>query len=192
MDAAAERELVRRCRDGGDAAFRQLIGEYQRLVFALIRRTGADSSSSETLAREVFQRVHRGLPYFRGQARLSTWIYRIVIAVCATRGANPAPPSTEDEEQRRIDEALASSADVDIPAQFAQGVMSRRRRDWMQAEQRIDWWFNAGLGAAGVVVLLAVLFAAQRTGLVGVFADVFTLVAAAIGTAAGRALLVGR
>jgi RNA polymerase sigma-70 factor (ECF subfamily) len=31
----------------------------------------------------VFLRVHRGLPYFRGEARLSTWIYRIVVNVCA-------------------------------------------------------------------------------------------------------------
>ena len=91
MDAAAERELIRRCRDGSDAAFRQLIDEYQTLAFALIRRTGADPASAESLAQEVFLRVHRGLPYFRGQARLATWIYRIVESVCAARGDSQTP-----------------------------------------------------------------------------------------------------
>jgi hypothetical protein len=193
MDAAAERELIRRCRDGSDAAFRQLIDEYQTLVFALIRRTGADPASAESLAQEVFLRVHRGLPYFQGQARLATWIYRIVESVCAARGDSPTPSlDAAGEEQRRIDEAIASAGDVTIPARFTQGVLNRRRRDWLQAEQRIDWWFNSVLAAAGVLVLLAVLFAAQRTGLVAVFADVAALVAAAIGTAAGRAFLFGR
>jgi RNA polymerase sigma-70 factor (ECF subfamily) len=51
-------------------------------VFALIARTMQDRSRSEDLAQEVFLRVHRGLPYFRGEARLSTWIYRIVANVC--------------------------------------------------------------------------------------------------------------
>ena len=37
-----------------------------------------DRSRAEDLSQEVFLRVHRGLPYFRGEARLSTWIYRIV------------------------------------------------------------------------------------------------------------------
>src|SRR5262245_25924301 len=82
-DAINERELVERCRLGDEGAFQQLVDRYKELVFALIARTVQDRSRAEDLAQEVFLRIHRGLPYFRGEARLSTWIYRIVVNVCA-------------------------------------------------------------------------------------------------------------
>ena len=75
---ATERALVERCRAGDDDAFRELVDLYKNLVFALIARTVQDRARAEDLAQDVFLRVHRGLPYFRGEARLSTWIYRIV------------------------------------------------------------------------------------------------------------------
>ena len=56
-----------------------------------------DRSRAEDLAQEVFLRVHRGLPYFRGEARLSTWIYRIVANVCVHDAARPAALSLDDE-----------------------------------------------------------------------------------------------
>ena len=82
MDLATERALVERCRAGDDDAFRELVDRYKDLVFALIARTLQDRARAEDLAQDVFLRVHRGLPYFRGEARLSTWIYRIVANVC--------------------------------------------------------------------------------------------------------------
>src|SRR5437016_6242180 len=83
MEAIHERELVERCRRGDEGAFQELVERYKTLVFALIARTVHDRSRAEDLAQDVFLRVHRGLPYFRGEARLSTWIYRIVANVCA-------------------------------------------------------------------------------------------------------------
>ena len=75
----AEHELVERCRQGDETAFRELVDEYKGLVFALIARSIPNRGRAEELAQDVFLKVHRGLPYFRGDARLSTWIYRIVI-----------------------------------------------------------------------------------------------------------------
>src|SRR5438132_6936102 len=82
MDAVHERELIERCRRGDEGAFQELVDRYKDLVFALIARTVQDRSRAEDLAQDVFLRIHRGLPYFRGEARLSTWIYRIVANVC--------------------------------------------------------------------------------------------------------------
>ena len=83
MDDTSERDLVARCRAGSQAAFRELVDRHKDLVFGLISRTVLDRSRTEDLAQEVFLKVYRGLPYFRGDARLSTWIYRIVRNVCA-------------------------------------------------------------------------------------------------------------
>ena len=97
MEAVSERELVERCRSGDETAFQDLVDRYKGLVFALIARTVQDRSRAEDLAQEVFLRVHRGLPYFRGEARLSTWIYRIVANVCVRDAARPAALSLDDE-----------------------------------------------------------------------------------------------
>src|ERR1700733_278347 len=89
MGPANERELVERCRGGDEGAFQELVETYKDLVFALIARTVQNRSRAEDLAQDVFLRIHRGLPYFRGEARLSTWIYRIVANVCLQDHAKP-------------------------------------------------------------------------------------------------------
>src|SRR5437773_8979960 len=96
MQAVNERELVERCRSGDEHAFQELVDSYKDLVFALIARTVQDRSRAEDLAQEVFLRIHRGLPYFRGEARLSTWIYRIVANVCVQDHARPAAAARFD------------------------------------------------------------------------------------------------
>src|SRR5438128_9703904 len=103
MQAGNEPELVERCRRGDEGAFQELVERYKNLVFALIARTVQDRSRSEDLAQDVFLRIHRGLPYFRGEARLSTWIYRIVANVClqdAGRAAHGAAATSSLDDDR--------------------------------------------------------------------------------------------
>jgi RNA polymerase sigma-70 factor, ECF subfamily len=97
MDPGAERALVERCRAGDEDAFRELVEQYKDLVFALIARTVQDRSRAEDLAQDVFLRIHRGLPYFRGEARLSTWIYRIVANVCVQNPGRARPGVALDD-----------------------------------------------------------------------------------------------
>ncbi|MGE5246264.1 MAG: RNA polymerase sigma factor [Betaproteobacteria bacterium] len=100
MSPLSERELVERCRSGDENAFRELVDQYKDLVFALVARTVQDRARAEELAQDVFLRVHRGLPYFRGEARLSTWIYRIVANVCAQEQARPGRAAISLDDQR--------------------------------------------------------------------------------------------
>jgi RNA polymerase sigma-70 factor (ECF subfamily) len=79
MSDPTEAGLLERCRQGDEQAFRELVERYKNLVFALLSRSAAERSRVEDLAQEVFLRIHRGIPYFRGDARLTTWIYRIVL-----------------------------------------------------------------------------------------------------------------
>ena len=109
MEAAAERELVERCRSGNDRAFEELVDHFKDLVFALIARTVQDRSRAEDLAQDVFLRIHRGLPYFRGEARLSTWIYRIVANVCLQEHGRPSSTISLDEERTGEDVKVSVS-----------------------------------------------------------------------------------
>lgn len=83
MSLNPDAPLIERCQRGDDEAFRELIEQHKRLVFALLARSIRDQARAEELAQEVFLRVYRGLRYFRGEARLATWIYRIAINVLA-------------------------------------------------------------------------------------------------------------
>src|SRR5213596_142601 len=118
MPAMNERELVERCRRGDEGAFQELVDRYKDLVFALIARTVQDRSRAEDLAQDVFLRVHRGLPYFRGEARLSTLIYRIVANVCTQARSRPVRevPLDRGPEKPPIDPPSidGSFADVEL------------------------------------------------------------------------------
>ena len=122
-DAINERELVERCRLGDEGAFQQLVDRYKELVFALIARTVQDRSRAEDFAQDVFLRIHRGLPYFRGEARLSTWIYRIVVNVCA----QPQSPVTQ----------AVSLQDNRVPAAEVSVVTDRRFGD-LELRDRLE------------------------------------------------------
>src|SRR5712691_3888646 len=106
MEAVYERELVERCRRGDEGAFQELVDRYKTLVFALIARTVQDRSRAEDLSQEVFLRIHRGLPYFRGEARLSTWIYRIVANLCAQPAVAAAVSFDHDASAERATATL--------------------------------------------------------------------------------------
>ena len=103
-----ERELIERCRRGEVGAFDELIDRYKNLVFAMIHRTIPDPSSADDLAQDVFLRIHRGLPYFRGEARLSTWVYRIVVNVCMQDRGRGAQSVSLDDANARVSTPAAA------------------------------------------------------------------------------------
>jgi RNA polymerase sigma-70 factor (ECF subfamily) len=96
MRATPEHLLVDRCRQGDETAFRELVDQYKGLVFGLIARSVANRARAEELAQDVFLKVHKGLPYFRGESKLSTWIYRIVINVLSQERPDRATASLDD------------------------------------------------------------------------------------------------
>ena len=89
MSDLTDDDLVRQCQQGSDDAFTELVGRYRRLVFGIIARTTGDAARAEDLAQDVFLRIYRGLRYFQGRARVSTWIYRIAVNVCLQERAAP-------------------------------------------------------------------------------------------------------
>jgi RNA polymerase sigma-70 factor (ECF subfamily) len=135
-----EEALIERCRTGDDLAFGELVERYKKLVYGMVWRLAADRSRTDDLAQEVFLKIYRGLPYFRGEARLSTWIFRIVSNVCAQeRGERAADPPTplarepaapdsafaELELRDRLDKAIAQLPEkyrLLVAAHYLEGV----------------------------------------------------------------------
>ena len=112
-----ERALIERCRTGDDTAFGELVDRYKDLVYGVVYRMTFDRSQVDDLAQEVFLKVHRGLPYFRGDAKLSTWIFRIVQNVCSQARARrvvAVPLDREDDQGRRFEPGTADAAFGDL------------------------------------------------------------------------------
>jgi RNA polymerase sigma-70 factor (ECF subfamily) len=82
---AEERTLVDRVRAGEPRAFEVLVRTYQHRVFGVAARMLGNTAEAEEVAQEVFLRVHRAIGEFRGEAKLSTWLYTITSRLCLGR-----------------------------------------------------------------------------------------------------------
>jgi RNA polymerase sigma factor (sigma-70 family) len=72
-----ELELIQQLRDGDELAFKSLVGAYQDMVYNTALGIVQNAEDAEDVAQEVFIQVYRSIDQFKGDARLSTWIYRI-------------------------------------------------------------------------------------------------------------------
>ena len=72
-----ELELIQQLRAGDEGAFKTLVANYQDLVYNTALGIVQNNEDAEDVAQEVFVQVYRSIDQFKGDARLSTWIYRI-------------------------------------------------------------------------------------------------------------------
>ncbi len=82
---ATEADLIRRCVAGERAAFEQFYREHRRGVAGNLYRVLGDRAELDDLVQEVFVIAFRGMERFRGDAKLSTWLYRICVNVALGR-----------------------------------------------------------------------------------------------------------
>jgi RNA polymerase sigma-70 factor (ECF subfamily) len=112
--------LVTRCQAGDAHAFRELFRLHRDAVARLVQRMTGPSADLPDLVQEVFLQVHRSLGDFRGEARFSTWLYRLTVnVVLMHRRAAKSRPLLVDE--------AASGAPPD-PRLLPDEQVARRRR----------------------------------------------------------------
>ena len=63
----------------GKYDFAQVYADHKELVWKLVCRYAAAPPDREDLFQEVFFKIHRALPRFRGESKLETWIYRLTV-----------------------------------------------------------------------------------------------------------------
>lgn len=68
-----------------ESAFNELVITYERRVFALVYRMLGRRDEAEDVSQEVFVQVFKAIDQFRGESKLSTWIYRIAVNLCKNR-----------------------------------------------------------------------------------------------------------
>src|SRR6187401_1889605 len=77
-----DEELVERSRTGDTESFNQLVRRWERPIFALAYRTLGREEDARDVTQETFLRAFRALPGFKGDAKFSSWIYRIALNLC--------------------------------------------------------------------------------------------------------------
>ena len=82
-------------------AFESLVREHQSMVFRTLSRMTGAGPHVEDLAQEVFLRLYRALPEFRGDSALTTYLYRIVVNV-----------AQDEWKRRRRDREFIAAAPV--------------------------------------------------------------------------------
>lgn len=124
-------ELVQRAQRGDRAAFGALVEATQQQVYSLAYHFFPQPQEAEDLTQEIYLRAWRALPGFRGDARFSTWLYRIATNVCLNRrrqlGAQPRPADDETLLERmpaRLAEPDAIVAARERKARLWQAVRS--------------------------------------------------------------------
>ena len=77
-----DEELVARSIRGDSDSFNELILRWERPIYALAYRTIGREEDARDVCQETFLRAFRALPAFRGQAKFSSWLYRIALNLC--------------------------------------------------------------------------------------------------------------
>ncbi|MDE0332392.1 MAG: sigma-70 family RNA polymerase sigma factor [Nitrospinae bacterium] len=109
-----ESSWIKRCQNGDRDAFEPLVrqnaGKIQRLVWGML---GERREDTDDVVQEIFIKAYFALPRFRGDAKFSTWVYRIAVNHCRDylKRSGPMPlelseeqiagePPPEDKEQQ--------------------------------------------------------------------------------------------
>src|SRR5574339_351508 len=77
-----DEELVARAQGGDVDSFNQLIVRWERPIYALAYRVIGREEDARDVCQDAFLRAYRALPGFKGQAKFSSWLYRIALNLC--------------------------------------------------------------------------------------------------------------
>jgi len=95
--------LVAACLEGDKAAFDEIVTRHRRSVYQVCYRFVNNHEDASDLSQETFVRAWKGLQSFKGQAALSTWLYRIAVNVSLNRVSLKRPDTEPLDADRFVD-----------------------------------------------------------------------------------------
>jgi RNA polymerase sigma-70 factor (ECF subfamily) len=127
-----DEELVAAATAGDLESFNELVSRWERPIFALAFRTLGREEEARDVVQEAFLRAYRGLRAFKGEAKFSSWLYRITLNLCrdwmrrqrrtpvvaVPEGVDPLEVADREAApaEHREDEALSGVVGVAPPA----------------------------------------------------------------------------
>jgi RNA polymerase sigma-70 factor (ECF subfamily) len=126
-----DEELVARSRGGDVDSFNQLILRGERPIYALAYRVIGREEDARDVCQEAFLRAFRALPGFKGQAKFSSWLYRITLNLCRDwiRRQRRTPVAQMPEDVDAVEFASESG-----PIETIEDLVARRELSDVVAE----------------------------------------------------------
>jgi len=136
-----DEDLVARSRGGDVDSFNQLILRWERPIYALAFRVIGREEDARDVCQETFLRAFRALPGFKGQAKFSSWLYRIALNLCrdwvrrqrrtpvvdAPEGVDPLDLAAERAPTESIEE-LVSRRELSAAVAEAMALLPEEQR----------------------------------------------------------------
>jgi RNA polymerase sigma-70 factor, ECF subfamily len=91
--------LVNRCQNGDQDAFNLLFDKYSKKIAGFARKYLGDEHHADDIVQDVFMQVYRKLEKFRGDARFSTWLFRVSINACKSKRLSIERQGRVNDEQ---------------------------------------------------------------------------------------------
>jgi RNA polymerase sigma-70 factor (ECF subfamily) len=115
-----EQALLERLQSGEEQALSELADLYGARIYQLAFRYLRNREDAEEITQDVLYKVYRNVGTFRGDAALSSWIYRITFNTAMSRARTASYQRTQEEDRhaRRLDESPAAQSTPREPADW--------------------------------------------------------------------------
>jgi len=141
MMMRTDEDLVARSKTGDTESFNQLVKRWERPIFALAYRTLGREQDARDVTQETFLRAFRALGGFKGDAKFSSWLYRIALNLCRDwmrkdrRTPVVAVPEGVEMEQLAAEGGPSETVE-DLAARAELSGIVRTAMEKLPAEQR--------------------------------------------------------
>jgi RNA polymerase sigma-70 factor (ECF subfamily) len=121
----SDSQIIERTLGGEPEAFNLLVRRWERQIYGLsLRMLGRDEEAKDA-TQETFLSAYRNLPKFRGEAKFSSWIYRIALNICNTRLRSRSKATISIEEQRELSGFELADESIELGARLQQEQVAR-------------------------------------------------------------------
>lgn len=85
MRNLSDQEIIDSVRRGNDSDYSIIVNRYKNKAFSMLRRMLKNEFDAEEILQDCFLKAYKSLSVFKGEAKFSTWFYRIVYNTALTK-----------------------------------------------------------------------------------------------------------
>jgi RNA polymerase sigma-70 factor, ECF subfamily len=114
-----DNQIIEYIRGGDVRKYALLVDRHKDKAFTLAIRLVGNRGEADELVQDGFLRAYRSLEQFRGEAKFSTWLYRIVYNLCMTRVSRRRPqPDTVDFQDPAVENSFGEDGQQSFDLQL--------------------------------------------------------------------------